>query len=118
MSKKNINSVVAVISVKDHAGAVTWYNNLFGRNADLEPTEGVSEWQITESAWIQISFDPESSGGSSVIIGVDDIDKQRNTCFEAGLIIGEIVEYPGIIKMADIVDLEGNKIVFVQDISK
>jgi len=38
-------------------------------------------------------------------------------CTKADVPIGEIVEYPGVIKMAETLDPDGNKVVFVQDIS-
>jgi len=36
---------------------------------------------------------------------------------DANVPIGEIIEYPEVIKMAEVIDEEGNKISFVQDIS-
>ncbi|MFW2374817.1 MAG: VOC family protein [Gammaproteobacteria bacterium] len=117
MSSANINSVIAVVPVRDHDKAITWYEKLLGRKADVVPVEGVAEWQLAENAWIQISIDLERAGVTSVVIGVNDIEAQRNVCSEANLDLGEIIEYPEIIKMAEIVDPEGNKIAFVQDIS-
>ena len=40
-----------------------------------------------------------------------------DTVAEANVSLGEVVEYPEIIKMADVVDPDGNKVTFVQDIS-
>jgi len=117
MSNENIINLVSVISVKDQAKAEAWYKKLLGRDADLVPVEGVAEWKIAENAWLQVTTDPERAGTSTVIFGVKDIIKQQKTCEKVGINLGETVEIPEVIKMAEVEDLEGNKVAFVQDIS-
>jgi len=117
MSSSNINSVIAVVPVKNQDKAVGWYKKLLGRDADVVPVEGVAEWQLAENAWLQVTADPKRAGSTTVIIGVDDIDAQCNACAAANVSHGEVVEYPDIIKMIEVIDLDGNKVAFVQDIS-
>ena len=117
MSSSNIDSVIAVVPVKDYYTAVEWYKKLLGRDADVVPVEGVSEWQLSEHAWLQVGTDPERAGNTTVTIGVNDIDAQCSDLAEANVPHGEVVEYPEIIKMVEVIDPSGNKIVFVQDIS-
>lgn len=117
MPSKNINSVISAIPVKNFDHAVEWYKKLFEREPDLVPMEGIAEWQLAENAWVQVSVDPERVGTGSVIIGVDDVEAQRKVCLKYNLVVGDIVEYPEVIKMVEISDPEGNKISFVQDIS-
>ncbi|MBE9102751.1 VOC family protein [Vacuolonema iberomarrocanum] len=117
MSSTNINNVIAVVPVKDHQNAVEWYMKLLGRDADLIPVDEVAEWQLADNAWIQVGTDAERAGYTTVIIGVNDIDVQRSFCAKAGVSVGEVVEIPEAIKMAETVDPDGNKVVFVQDIS-
>ena len=117
MSTQNINSVISVIPVKHFDDALDWYKRLFGRDPDIVPMEGIAEWQLVENAWIQVGTDPDRAGTTTVVVGVHDVEAQRKTCLDANLSIGEVEEYPEIIKMAEIIDLEGNKISFVQDIS-
>jgi predicted enzyme related to lactoylglutathione lyase len=117
MSNTNISNVVAVVPVTNHPRAVAWYAQVLGREADLVPADDVAEWQLADNAWIQVGTDPERAGYTTVIIGVTDIDVQRRSCEEAGAPLGEVIEYPETIKMAEITDPDGNKVVFVQDIS-
>lgn len=117
MSTQNINSVISVLPVKDFEKAFNWYKKLFGRDPDVVPMEGIAEWQLVENAWIQVAIDPERAGSTTVVLGVNDIEAQCKMCSEANVSVGEIVEYPEIIKMAEIIDPDGNKISFVQDIS-
>ena len=115
--KSSINSLVAVIPVKNFDKASTWYATLLGREADLVPVEEVAEWQLAEGAWLQVSTDPDRAGGTTVVIGVDDIEQQRRLCEDAGIMLSDVQEYPGVIKMAEVCDPDGNKVSFVEDIS-
>lgn len=117
MNNENIDSVIAVLPVKKQAEAVAWYKKLLGRGADIVPIDGVAEWQLAKTGWLQVTTDPERAGNTTVVITVIDLDAQRAACAEAGVSIGEVVEYPDIVRMAEVIDPDGNKITFVQDIS-
>jgi hypothetical protein len=108
-SFKNVN---AVLPVTDHAAAVAWYKQWIGRGPDVEPMEGVAEWQIADNAWIQVSLDPDSAGKTSVVVGVDDIDEHVASLASAGITAGDIQDYD-FIKLTEIVDPSGNKVNFV-----
>lgn len=120
MSNPNINSVISVLQVRDLEKAVEWYRNLLGRYADIIPMDGVAEWQIADNAWIQVTVDPtdlERVGKSTVIVGVNSIEEQSSACDKANIEHSEVVVYPEIIKVFEVVDPDGNKITFVEDIS-
>ena len=117
MSSSNINSVIAVVPVRNQDTATGWYKKLLGRDADIVPVEGVAEWQLAENAWLQVTTDPERAGSTTVIIGVNDIDAQCSSCVAANVPHGEVVEYPEVIKMIEVIDPDGNKVAFIQDIS-
>ncbi len=117
MSILNIDSVIAVVPVKDQAEAVAWYKKLLGREADVVPVDGVAEWQLAENGWLQVTTDPECAGSTSVIVGVSDLDALCTACADAGVSLGEIVEYPDIVKTVDAVDPDGNKVFFAQKLS-
>ncbi len=113
----NLKSVIAVVPVTHQVTAVTWYKKLLGRDADVVPIDGVAEWQLAEKVWLQVTTDPDNAGNTTVIISVSDIDAQCTACAEASVPLGEIVEYPGIVKMVDAIDPDGNKVTFVQELS-
>lgn len=108
-SFKNVN---AVLPVADHATAVAWYKQWIGRGPDVEPIEGVAEWQLADNAWIQVSQNPESAGKTSVVIGVADIDEHVASLKSEGITCSDVEDYD-FIKLTNIVDPEGNKINFV-----
>ncbi|MEU7328880.1 MULTISPECIES: VOC family protein [Streptomyces] len=108
-SFKNVN---AVLPVTDHAAAVAWYKQWIGRGPDIEPMEGVAEWQLVDNGWIQVAYDPETAGKASIVIGVEDIDSHIASLASAGVTCGEIQDLD-FIRMAELPDPEGNKINFV-----
>jgi hypothetical protein len=114
--ESNLTSVISVLPVVDHSDAVAWHARWIGRGPDVEPMEGVAEWQLADNGWIQVSADPGSAGKTTVVIGVADIDAQRSACEAAGVPWGEVNDY-GFVKTAEAADPAGNTIVFVQDVS-
>ena len=117
MPGSNLTSVVVVLPVADHSTAVNWYERWVGRAPDVVPTDGVAEWQLAENAWIQVSADSQTAGRTTVVMGVKDLVAQRTACAAVDVTVGEINDY-GFIKSAEAVDPEGNKIVFVQEVSE
>ena len=77
MPESNLASVVGVLPVADHAKAVEWYQKWIGRAPDVEPMEGIAEWQLVENAWIQVTVDPGSAGRSTVVVGVKTTGSSR-----------------------------------------
>jgi predicted enzyme related to lactoylglutathione lyase len=112
-----LDSVIAVVPVTDQVTAVTWYKTLLGRDPDVVPTDGVAEWELAPGAWLQVTKDPGRAGNTTVVLVVADIDAQRAACSEAGVALGAVTEYPGIVKTVDAVDPDGNEVTFVQDLS-
>ncbi len=52
---EKFNDIAAVIATKDYATARSWYSRVIGREPDLEPVDGVAEWQIAATAWLQLA---------------------------------------------------------------
>ena len=116
ISESKLLNVIGVLPVTDYAAATSWYTTLLGRGPDVEPDEGVGEWQIAENAWIQVSADPASSGRTTVVIGVSDVEAHVAACRKVGVETSEVNDY-GFIKMATVKDPAGNTVMFVQDLS-
>ncbi len=117
MPDNNFSSVISVLHVQNHAEAVEWYSNWLGRSPDVAPYDGVSEWMLTDNAWIQVSEapDPNLVGKSTVVCGVHDLEVQRMTCQGAGVTVGETQDF-GFIKLMSISDPAGNTVVFMQEV--
>lgn len=110
------NDIAAVVATRDFASALSWYGRLIGREPDLEPTDNVAEWQITDTAWLQVIEDPERAGRSAVRLGVDDADAQLAELNAAGITLGELSVVADMVKVVDVADPDGNEVSFVQDL--
>lgn len=114
---QNIDSVVAVVNVAEFNAAHGWYVALFGREADVQPDDGIAEWQLAGSAWLQLTENPERAGRGTVAIGVRDLDAELGRLRDAGFETGEVDVYPEVVKTSTVLDPEGNEIVYVEEIS-
>ncbi|KUI13697.1 glyoxalase [Mycolicibacterium acapulense] len=110
------NDVAAVVATRDFGAARSWYCEVMGRGPDLEPIEGVAEWQIAATAWLQLMADHSRAGRSAVRIGVDDLDAQISELAGLGIDTGEVVVIADLVKVVDVVDPDGNEVSFVQDL--
>jgi hypothetical protein len=113
---EKFNDIAAVVATRDYAVARSWYSSLIGREPDLEPIEGVAEWQIAATAWLQLMEDPDRAGRSAVRIGVDDLEAQIADLTSLGIETGEVVVIADVVKVLDVADPDGNEVSFVQDL--
>lgn len=111
------NDIAAVVATNDFPVARAWYAGVLGREPDLEPVEGVAEWQITATAWLQLISDAERAGKSAVRFGVDDLDVQIAELSEAGIAAGEPVVIADMVRVVDVSDPDGNEVSFVAEIT-
>lgn len=112
------NDIAAVVATRDYAVARAWYAGVFGREPDLEPVDGVAEWQVTATAWLQLITDAERAGRSAVRIGVDDLDAQIAELAGAGITAGEPVVIADMVRVVDVTDPDGNEVSFVAEFTE
>jgi hypothetical protein len=113
---EKFNDIAAVVATRDYVTARSWYSRLIGRDPDLEPIDGVAEWQIAATAWLQLVEDPERAGRSAVRFGVGNLDAQIAELNDAGIPTGEPLVIADLVKIVDIADPDGNEVSFVADI--
>jgi catechol 2,3-dioxygenase-like lactoylglutathione lyase family enzyme len=112
----SLKDIAAVIAASDYARARTWYSRELGREPDLAPVDGVAEWQIADTAWLQLITDPDRAGKTAVRIGVTDLAAQIKTLNDAGITTGEPVVIADMVVVLDVADPDGNEVSFVEDI--
>lgn len=108
-----VKDVIVRITVGDIAKAREWYTRVFGKRPDLEPFPGNVEFKIG-GAWVQLAAGPEGHRGSTVMLGVDDLDMERERLAERGIAAAETQSLPGVIKWFDVADSDGNQMRWFQ----
>jgi glyoxylase I family protein len=109
-----IDHVLAVVPVSDFDAAHAWYERLFGRPADNLPMEGrLVEWRVTETGWVQVTFDADRAGSALVNFAVDDIDGHIADVSTRGLVPGPIKTANKGVQLSAIRDPDGNTITLI-----
>lgn len=105
------NGLMASISISSETSATEWYARLFGRQPDARPMAGLAEWRFDEQFGIQIWEDAQRSGGSTVVIDIDDIEAMAGRLEAAGIDHDEPSSGGGR-RILPVADPDGNQVVF------
>ncbi|MCU1457417.1 MAG: glyoxalase/bleomycin resistance protein/dioxygenase [Actinomycetia bacterium] len=109
-----ITNVLTNLHVSDAHAATAWYEQLFGREPDRRPMDGLVEWQLATTGGVQVFDDPESTGGTTVVLTVDDMDAHVADLGSRGITLVSD-DVPGAkFRVATVDDPSGNTIVFIQ----
>jgi len=110
----SIDHVLAVVPVADFESAHAWYERFFGRPADNLPMEGrLVEWRVTDSGWVQVTFDPERAGSALLNFAVDDLGQHIADISERGMAPGAVEAVNKGVQLSAITDPDGNRITFI-----
>jgi hypothetical protein len=81
VKRQNVHMVMEVlfasvpVTVTDLGATTGWYEQLFGRPADIVPNENEIMWSIAGNGWLYVVRDPERAGRTVVTISVSDLDQ-------------------------------------------
>ncbi|MEM7428727.1 MAG: VOC family protein [Pseudomonadota bacterium] len=102
---------VMQLRVPDIGEGVEWYRQVLGRAPDMQPVEGVAEWEILPGSWFQVIEARPDPGRNRVRLGVNNLEHEIERLRETpGLELAEPVVLEGIIVYADGEDPFGNRI--------
>jgi len=86
----SIETIFANVSCSDLRTSAAWYEKLFGKPPTRRPMPGLAEWQLTESAEMQLYEAKEHAGHSTLALGVMPIEPERERLEAAGLAPGPV----------------------------
>ena len=109
----SIDHVLAVVLMADFEAEQGWYERLFGRPADNLPVDGLVEWRVTDSGWVQLTRDADRAGSALLNFAVDDLDQHVADISARGLTPGVIETVNNGVQLCAVVDPEGNTITFI-----
>ncbi len=108
-----IKKVYAQVAVRDLTAAVAWYTQLIGRPADVNPMDGLAEWNLVEGGSLQVFQDAERAGKSWVTVEVTSLDEQLSGMNNRGVPGGPITK-ANYVKISVIADPDGNHLTFAE----
>ncbi|GAA5165548.1 VOC family protein [Pseudonocardia eucalypti] len=103
-------SVTVGLPVSDLPRATEWYRRVFDLGEpDLEPAEGVVEFQLGP-IWLQLGQQPAERSGAQVItrFGVADAKGERERLIGLGVEVGPLIHVPDAVDYCDFADPDGN----------
>lgn len=107
--------VLAGIVVDDIERAVTWYADLFGRQADTVPMPSCHEWKLGTDVTVQVHQNPTARPGhSSIALVVSDLDRALEEVGRAEF--GQVQVVPDFVRTATASDPDGNQVTLVESI--
>jgi predicted enzyme related to lactoylglutathione lyase len=112
-----VSHVFAGIPVADYDAALAWYERLLGRPPDVVVTDKEAMWQVAETGWIYVVGDTNRAGNALLTLLVDNLEDHVAELAERGLATGAIDTVPGVVRKAVMIDPEGNRITFGEDLS-
>jgi hypothetical protein len=104
----------ASVPVADLPTAMDWYQQLFGRPADLVPNESEAMWCVAGNGWLYVIKDPDRAGMTVVTISVDNLDQFVADLANRGIRSGPIDAVGDAGRKSNLVDADGNCISCIQ----
>jgi len=104
----------AGIPVADFPAAVSWYDRLFGRPADIVVKHDEVMWCVAEAAWLYIVEDPVRAGNGSVTMAVADLEEALAELGDRGITGPPIETVAGAGRKASLADPDGNLVALVE----
>jgi predicted enzyme related to lactoylglutathione lyase len=104
----------ASVPVVNLGAAKGWYEQLFGRVADLVPNENEVMWCVSGNGWLYVIRDVERAGRTVVTIAVSDLEQFVADLENRGISAGSIQAAGGAGRKASVEDADGNVISLIQ----
>jgi hypothetical protein len=87
---------------------------LLDTGPDIEPVEGIVEFEVREGIWLQL-FEGRGGSGKAVLgLGVRNVDAARERLVAMDIPVGEVERIPGVIASCDLTDPWGNRLSLYQ----
>lgn len=124
MPGMNFNGTITLSSaVSDLEASLAWFKNVLGFDETFKVAEAGWAEVATPAEGVSIGLaqtdEPvDGAGGSTPVLGVDDIDAARAELEAKGVKFeGDTVELPGMVKLATFFDPDGNRYMLAQSLA-
>jgi hypothetical protein len=108
-----VRNASAGVAVSDLRVSKDWYQKLFRREPDTNPTDEPFQWALPTGEWIRLFASKSLAGSSSVTLVEENFGKRLEDLRAARYDIKKLVDSDSI-KFAIIEDPDGNEVVFAQ----
>lgn len=106
----NLTSITIGIPVTSLDKASRWYEQCLELKAHIEPASDVREYEIFPGCWLQLSVVESSTSEHCLLLGVADLETERERLANMGVDVGDIRRVEGVIAWCDFKDPDGNNL--------
>ncbi|EJC84264.1 lactoylglutathione lyase family protein [Rhizobium leguminosarum bv. trifolii WSM2297] len=112
-----IQGIYAALATANMDSAEKFYTQIFDRNPDDRPMDGLIQWRNVAGGNIQIFHDKENAGSGRLTIVVPKMENARKSLAEIGVkLTGELEGDYG--RIAQLTDPDGNRITLAEPPSR
>src|SRR5919108_257163 len=104
-----VTSTTVGIPVSDVETTRRWYERIFELEPDVEPAEGIYEYELSPGSWLQLFQGASGSSEHIFRLGVEDVDGERDRLLRLGVSVHEIERIEGVIAFCEFADPVGNR---------
>ena len=105
-----LTSITIGIPVADLDQAARWYEKSLELSASIEPAPDIREYEIYPGCWLQLSEAETTESEHCLLMGVADLQAERNRLAGLGADIDDIQRVEGVIAWCDFRDPDGNRL--------
>jgi predicted enzyme related to lactoylglutathione lyase len=104
----------ASVAVADLQSALPWYEQVFGRAADIVPNQSEVMWRVSDHGWLYVIQDPARAGRTVVTIAVSDLEQFVAGLAARGVSAGPIEDVGEAARKANVLDSDGNVLSWIE----
>ncbi|MGH3449085.1 MAG: VOC family protein, partial [Nocardioidaceae bacterium] len=110
-----MTKVLSVVPVSDLATSTAWYERLLDRQPDARPMPSLADWHLTDTAWVQVFWDPQRAGHTALNFAVDELSAHTDELAARGISLSEVTTTDKGAKLASTADPDQNVVTFIEN---
>ena len=110
----NLTSITICVPVKSIDQASRWYESCLELTEHIDPAPGIREYELRPDCWLQLSEGESAPSEHCLLLGVENIDRERKRLLSLGVDVGEIERVEGAVAFAEFKDPDGNNLSLYQ----
>lgn len=109
-----LTSVTICVPVKSIEEASRWYERCLELKDRIDPAPGIREYELAPHYWLQLSEGATVRSEHCLLLGVTDIERERERLTRLGIEVDKIQRVEGAVAFAEFKDPDGNNLSLYQ----
>lgn len=106
----NLTSVTIGVPVRSIQEASRWYERCLELQGHINPAPDIREYELLPGCWLQLAETEPARSEHCMLLGVSDLEGERERLMRLGVEVGEIQRVEGVIAFVDFKDPDCNNL--------